>query len=75
MKLKHTQARKANRGPSITSTYPFGVPVLLRRVNDILGADHKAFSAKHPRIDGAVDGFKARLAKERANQQKKTAKA
>ena len=66
MKLKHTQARKANRGPSITSSYPYGVPVFWRRVQGILGADHKEFSAKHPRLDLAVEGMRARLEAERA---------
>ena len=61
MKLKHTQARKANRGPSITSSYPYGVPVFWRRVQGLLGADHRVFSEKHKRRDGAVEGYKAIL--------------
>lgn len=59
MKQKHTQARKANRGPSITSTYPFGVPVFFRRVQGVLGADHKEFSAKHKGLDDAVAGYQS----------------
>lgn len=62
MKQKFTTAKAANRGPSITASYPYGVPVFFRRVRDILGADHKSFSAKHPRLDGAVEGMKALLA-------------
>lgn len=62
MKQKFTTSKAANRGPSITASYPYGVPVFFRRVRDILGADHKSFSAKHPRLDGAVEGMKARLA-------------
>lgn len=62
MKLKHTKARKANRGPSITSSFPYGVPVFWRRVQGILGADHKEFSAKHKGLDLAVEGMRARLA-------------
>ena len=62
MKQKFTTSRAANRGPSITSSYPYGVPVFWRRVQGLLGADHKEFSAKHPLLDGAVDGMKARLA-------------
>lgn len=66
MKLKHTQARKANRGPGITSTFPFGVPVFWRRVQGILGADHKEFSAKRKHFDIAVEGMRARLEAARA---------
>ena len=61
MKQKHTQARKANRGPSITSSWPYGLSVFQRRIRDILGADHKEFSEKHKRLDGAVEGYKAIL--------------
>lgn len=61
MKLKHTQARKANRGPSITSSFPYGIPVFWRRVQGILGADHKEFSAKRKHFDLAVEGMRARL--------------
>ena len=65
MKLKHTQARKANRGPSITSSFPYGIPVFWRRVQGILGADHKEFSAKRKHFDLAVEGMRARLEAER----------
>lgn len=61
MKLKHTQARKANRGPSITSSYPYGVPVFERRCNHILGADHRIFSEKHPNLDAVVNGYISRI--------------
>ena len=69
MKLKHTQARKANRGPSITSSFPYGITVFWRRVHGILGADHKEFSAKHKVLDLAVEGMRARLEAARAAEQ------
>ena len=61
MKQKHTNSRKGNRGPSITASYPYNAPVFIRRVNDALDADHKEFSAKHPGLDDAVEGYKTRL--------------
>lgn len=59
MKLKHTQAKKARRGPNITAYYPYGLSVFERRIRDIIGADWKRFSAAHPDLDHAVDGYKA----------------
>ena len=59
MKLKHTQAKKARRGPNITAGYPYGLSVFERRIRDIIGADWKRFSADHPDLDHAVDGYKA----------------
>lgn len=61
MKQKHTQARKARRGPNITAGYPYSLSVFERRIRDIVGADWKQFSAKHPRLDRAVDGYKSRM--------------
>ena len=61
MKLKHSQARKARRGPNITAGYPYGLSVFERRIRNIIGADWKQFSAKHPRLDGAVNGYKSRM--------------
>ena len=40
----------------------FSTPVFWRRVQGFFGADHKAFSQKHLSLDGAVEGYKARLA-------------
>lgn len=37
------------------------VPVLLRRVRGIYGADHKEFSLKNPDLDHAVEGYIAIL--------------
>ena len=65
MKLKHTQAKKARRGPNITSTYPYGVPVFWRRVQGIIGADHRSFSKNHKGLDMAVEGMKTRIEQNR----------
>lgn len=62
MKLKHTQARKARRLNN-WSAYQhrglFATPVFERRVLDFFGADHRSFSAKHKRLDAAVEGYKS----------------
>lgn len=62
MKLKHTQAKKANRGPNITAGYPYSLSIFERRIRDIVGPDAREFSAKHPILDRAVSGFKSRMA-------------
>ena len=51
MKLKHTQAKKARRGPNITAGYPYGLSIFERRIRNIMGADWKQYSAKHPDLD------------------------
>ena len=66
MKLKHTQAKKARRGPNITAGYPYGLSVFERRIRDIIGADWKGFSASHPDLDHGVDGYKAIMNAKRA---------
>ena len=63
MKQKHTGAKKARRfnyWPSYQNDI-FSTPVFWRRVRGFFGADHKAFSQKHLSLDGAVEGYKARL--------------
>lgn len=69
MKLKHTQARKARRlndWPSYQHKSLYAMPVFARRVLDFLGADHLSFSAKHERLDAAVEGYKAIQASKKA---------
>lgn len=67
MKLKHTQAKKANRycerRPHATTD-----PVWLRRVLGIYGADSKSFDAIHPRLEPAVRGIRARMDQKPAEQ-------
>lgn len=67
MKLKHTQAKKANRycerRPHATTD-----PVWLRRVRGIYGADSKSFDAIHPRLESAVRGIRARMEQKPAEQ-------
>lgn len=48
--------------PNITAGYPYYMSVFWRRTRDIVGPDAREFSAKHPNLDGAVDGFKSRMA-------------
>ena len=45
------------------------VPVFWRRVWGYYGADHRAFDAKHPDLELAVDGYKQRLAQLQAAAQ------
>lgn len=66
MKLKHTQAKKARRGPNITAGYPYGLSVFERRIRNLIGADWKQFSANHPQLDHAVEGYKSRMNTQRA---------
>ena len=64
MKLKHTQARKANRlnyWPAYQKGF-FGLSVIQRRVQGFFGADSVSFSLKHKNLDDAVEGYKSRLA-------------
>ena len=60
MKLKHTQSKKANRGPNITAGYPYRLPIFQRRINNILAPDSREYSAKHPGLDDKVAGYKSR---------------
>ena len=64
MKQKHTGAKKARRfnyWPAYQNDI-FSTPVFWRRVQGIFGADHRSFSNKHLYLDGAVEGYNARLA-------------
>lgn len=64
MKLKHTQAKKARRlnyWPAYQN-FIFGMSVFMRRVQGYYGADAIGYSAKHPELDNAVEGYKSRLA-------------
>ena len=60
MKLKHTQAKKANR---LNLRYPNKTsdPVWLRRLRGTYGADHRTFDAKYPRIEPMVEGLRKRI--------------
>ena len=64
MKLKFTQAKKARRFNNWQAYQKeiFSTSVLMRRVQGFLSADSASYSAKHPGLDMAVEGYKARLA-------------
>jgi len=64
MKQKHTQAKKARRFNNWLAYQKevFSTSVFVRRVQGFFGADSAAYSAKHPSLDAAVEGYKARLA-------------
>ena len=66
MKLKHTQAKKANRLFIRISRY-WNDPVWLRRLRGQYGADNREFDVKHPEVERAVNGLRARK-----NAQRKT---
>ena len=64
MKLKHTQAKKVRRlnyWPAYQN-FIFGMSVFMRRVQGYYGADAVGYSARHPELDNAVEGYKSRLA-------------
>lgn len=64
MKQVHTQAKKACRFNNWLAYQKgiFSTSVFMRRVQGFFGADYAAYSAKHPDLDGAVEGYKSRLA-------------
>ena len=62
MKQKHTQAKKARRTITPPHFKVYNMSVFARRVHDIFGADHREYSAKHPDLDFAVEGYKRRKA-------------
>lgn len=64
MKQRYTQAKKARRFNNWLAYQKgiFSESVFMRRVQGFFGADCAAYSAKHPDLDGAVEGYKARLA-------------
>lgn len=64
MKLKHTQAKKANR-LCIRIPRHYNDPVWLRRLRGQYGADSREFDAKHPKIERMVDGLRARIEAQR----------
>lgn len=60
MKKKHTQARKARRLFIKPTAFAYTAPVWLRRFHNMYGADSKAFDVKHPMVEHAVEGLRAR---------------
>lgn len=66
MKQRFTQAKKARRA-NLWSAYQngfFSTSVFYRRVAGFYGADSAAYSAKHPSLEPAVEGYKQRLAQQ-----------
>ena len=64
MRQKHTRAKKARR-LNLWSAYQndlFSTSVFWRRVRNIFGSDARTYDEKHPDLDGAVQGMKARMA-------------
>lgn len=64
MKQRYTRAKKARRFNNWLAyqKWIFSESVFMRRVQGFFGADYMAYSAKHPDLDGDVEGYKARLA-------------
>ena len=64
MKQKYTQEKKARRFNNWLAYQKeiFSTSVFMRRVQGFLSADSAAYSAKHPGLDMAVEGYRARLA-------------
>lgn len=60
MKLKHTQAKKANRLCIRLPRY-WNDPVWLRRLRGQYGADSREFDAKHPEVERRVSGLRSRI--------------
>ena len=73
MKQKHTRAKKANRINHWASyqSYIYSLSVFWRRVRGITGSDSRTFDIKHPSLDGAVEGMKARIAQATAGMHRK----
>lgn len=60
MKLKHTQAKKANR-LCVRYENATSAPVWLRRLRGIYGPDFRSFDEKHPKLEDFVQGIKKRM--------------
>lgn len=67
MKRKHTQAKKARRYNE-RQTGLHTMSIFWRRVNNIYGADHLSFDARHPDIEPAADGLRQRIALAKAQR-------
>lgn len=67
MKLKHTQAKKANR-LCIRMENATSAPVWLRRLRGMYGADFRAFDQKHPWLETFVQGVKKRMDEKQEKQ-------
>lgn len=64
MKQKHTKAKKARRFNNWAAYQKslFSTSVFWRSVQGFFGADSETYSAKHPDMDAAVEGYKSSLA-------------
>lgn len=68
MRLKHTQARKARTlNPRFYQNHGYYArSVFWRRVNNVYGADYREHDKRHPSLETAVEGYRSRLAHQRA---------